>query len=162
MKFGKLSTADICGSPVKPSKGSTGCGQSLKYGNQIYHYRSPHFIPKDKPAILMYEGNYCGRVNGDKEYLIVAFNGKNFTVLEHHYPGEAKRAMERFKGLTNEEAIALVQGEWDERQREYDAAPKCKCGRLILRFETEQRDDECIACFEKRTGKNKKKGKSDE
>jgi hypothetical protein len=156
MKFGKLPTADVAGSPCKPTKGSTGCGQSLKYGSQFFHYRTPCFIPKDKPAMLMYEGNYCSRQHGDKEYLIVAFNGKNFTVLEHHYPGKAKEAMKRFVGLTNEEAIALVQGEWDERQRQYDEHPKCKCGGLLIVFHEEQRADECSSCFDKRTKKKKR------
>lgn len=156
MKFGKLPTATLAGDPVEPGPGNEGCGQALNYNGQFFHYRTPCFIPKDKPAMLMYEGNYCSRQHGDKEYLIVAFNGKSFTVLEHHYPGRAKEAMKRFLGLTNQEAIDLVQGEWDERQRQYDAAPKCKCGALLIKFLNEQRDDECSSCCEKRLGKKNK------
>lgn len=156
MKY-EVRTADIAGSPCKPTPRSEGCGQCVELDGKWYYYRSPYFIPKDKPALLTWEGNYCSRQNGDKEHLIVAFNGKNFTVLQHVYPGGVKEAMAKYKGLTNEEAVALKHKEMEKAQKEYDAMPKCKCGRIILIFEEDQRKDECVACFEKRTKKKKKK-----
>ena len=153
----ELDTVDIAGSPVKPSQRSEGCGQSVKYGNEFYFYRTPCFIPKNQPVIVRSESGYCGRVHGDVHYLIIAFNGKNFTVLKALFPGETKEAMKKFKGLTNQEAIALVEEEWAERERQIAAMPKCKCGAVLIRFEDKQRADECCSCFRKRISKKKKK-----
>ena len=48
-----------------------GCGESLKHGNKLFFYRLGKNIPKDRIVSLLWEGDFCGRATGDKEWIIV-------------------------------------------------------------------------------------------
>lgn len=134
----------------------------MEYNSHYYFYRVGCWVPKDKIVHLTYEGGYCGRVNGDKEQIIVTWDGSDFVVLDHAYGGDLRTKMARFKGLTPAEGIALVQKEEQERQAYLDSLTKCKyCGeRAGIRFENDQPDDVCLECFQN-PSKSQSKSKSE-
>ena len=137
--------------PAEPAtSGSEGCGQGVDYQGKLYFYRTGKDIPKNKVAMLTWEGFYCGNMNGEKEWIIVAWNGKDFTVLEYVF-SNVREEMKKYKGKTPEECIALRTAivEHDEKKhKEWVASlTPCRiCGKGVLVLEDDQADDECYDC----------------
>lgn len=128
---------------------STGCGEGIDYGQNTYYYIVGKRVPKDKVVSLSYEGCFCGRVHGEKEYIIVTWDGNDFVLLEHVYYEGVKKRLQRFRGLTPLEAIALVAEEERKHQEMLDAMPKCKICKTensILIYDDQPRDV-CTTCF---------------
>lgn len=143
------SSGDVHGLiPVCPSRpGLEGHGEGLHYNKKDYYYRHGCRIPKDKIVHLTYEGGYCGRQVGDKEYIIVAWDGKEFSVLEHLY-SDVRLKLDRFKNLTPAMGIDLVRSEQKKLEEDWARRPKCICGRPLIMFQDDQPKDQCINCYE--------------
>lgn len=142
-----LETVQPVHPPSPKTKGVEGCGEGVLYGGDDFFYRAGKHIPKDKVVHLTWEGNWCGRENGEKSYLIVAFNGTDFTVLEHVLYVGVQKSMKRFKGLSCAEAIALVEQEDVERERRDAAMPRCACGGILLLLDNDQPSGICYSCW---------------
>lgn len=137
--------------PIPDSPGVEGHGQGLKHDTQTYYYRVGKLVPRDKIVHLTYEGAYMGRVHGEKEYIVVAFDGEQFRVLEHVSYYGVKDVLQKFKGMTNAEAIAAVVAIREEIAAKFAALPKCKCGNQAgIIFDERQKKDECLTCMNKR------------
>lgn len=113
----------------------------------LYFYETAKFIPKDRVVYVTSEGSYRGRVHGDKDYMIIAWNGTDFTVLEHMLPGELRAAMKKYRGMAPDWAIILQQHIRDEQQAILDARPKCACGKPCIALYDDQPDGVCCECF---------------
>ena len=111
----KLDTAELDGEPEPRAPGSEGCGECVKYKDLCYYYRVGKYIPKTKAVQVCYEGSYFGRQSGDKSYLIIVWDGDNFTVLESVCEG-IREAMKKYKDLSPEEAIAIAVEKEEKRQ----------------------------------------------
>lgn len=134
--------------PCPNSLGVEGHGEGLKYQNNAYYYRTAKPIPKNKPAVLKWEGNWCSRQHGDVEYIIVAFNGKKFVVIEHEYPGSLQLKFKRVKNLSCEKAISLSKEIFEKNKlRFYTSCKHCKGNVIVL--EDKQPKDVCLDCFRK-------------
>lgn len=130
--------------PFFSSLGIEGHGEGIKYKNHYYYYRGEKRIPKNKPACLKWEGHWAGRVHGEKEWIIVAWNGQEFILLDHIY-GNINYTMTKYKGLSAIDAIKKTQAEETERQRQLDAMEKCKkCGKPRINFG--QAKGLCVSC----------------
>jgi len=136
--------------PIPNSKGIEGNGEGVHYKGKSYYYRVGLRIPKTKVVPLKWEGNWCGLVHGDVEYIYVAWNGASFSVLSHEYFCTPK-----YKGMTPKEAIDFVEAANKKMKDEIDAMPKCKCGCGIFRLTEEQQENECFTCCQVRMGKKK-------
>lgn len=135
------------GEPMPSEPGRTGRGQSIKWHNGYYYYRIGCYIPKNKAVSLVHESGYCGRQNGDKDWIIVAWNGENFSVLEHVMIG-LRKELSKYKGMTAEEAIdhmeALEAKREDEWKKVMEKFPKCvKCGSPFIQLY----DEICCKCL---------------
>lgn len=137
--------------PVSNSPGILGHGQGIIYDNEYYYYIVGKYIPKHIVTALKSESQYCGRVNGEKEYIIITWDKlqNSFVLLEHHFY-EIKKYLKRYAGKKPDEAIAMRVAELAEIQARYDATPKCKCGNRIILFYEGQTRDICATCFKKR------------
>ena len=126
--------------------GVEGHGEGISYNGKSYYYRDGKRIPKNKVASLMWEGNWCGRVHGDKEYIFVAWNGKSFTVLSHEYS-----YIRKYNKMLPEDAILLKERELKRIEEDIARMPKCKkCGSIAYVFEEDQKNNECLTCYSKR------------
>lgn len=145
-----MKTLTIVGKPEPTIKGQQeGCGESVEYNNKIYCYnRAGKYIPKDKVVALKYEGFFCGRVRGEIYYILVCYNKQGELVLVDSVPVSLKESMKRFKGLSNEQAICLAEGDEQKRQSLIDYMDKCSsCGQVVIVLENEQPKDKCFTCF---------------
>ena len=145
----KLLTPTI--EPVNNSPGILGHGQGIEYENGFYYYIVGKYSPKTAVVALKSESNYCGRVNGEKEYLIVAWDKSqnSFVLLEHHCY-EVRRYLKKYIGKKPDEAITMRIAELAAIQANYDAAPKCrKCSHVVIRFNDDQKEDICSSCYDK-------------
>ena len=131
----------------KSCVGQEGCGEGLRYNDNNYYYINERSIPKNKPALLTWEGHWGGRQHGDKEHIIVAWNGKAFVVLEHVYPGHAREKFREYKGVSCLAAIDKRQKNDEENKRWLDNLPKCHCGRPAILFDDKQPAGVCLMCF---------------
>lgn len=132
--------------PCQSCPGIEGHGEGIKYNNKYYFYRDGKKIPKNKVASLIWQGNYCGRINGDVEYIYVAWNGDSFTVLSHEYSYSRK-----YNKLLPADAILLRQRELKKLDEDLAKMPRCKvCNGIAYIFEKDQNKDECLSCFKKR------------
>mgnify|MGYP000207779118 CR=1 FL=1 len=137
--------------PPSPNTGrSTGHGEGIEYEGRTYYYRTPHWIPKDRISFAMREYSYRSRQRGDKEYVVIAPEGDHYIVLDVVADGILD-VMKFYKDKTPQEAIAEDLELRRQIQIGLDAHPKCKCENLLIRFEQEQRDDECLECFLRRS-----------
>ena len=136
--------------PIPRSKGNEGCGEGVDYRGKTYYYRVGLRIPKTKVVALKWEGDYCGRVHGEVEYIYVAWNGTSFSVLSHEYFCTTK-----YKGMTTKEAIDFVEAANKKMEDEIAAMPKCKCGNVVFILEEEQQENECFICCRARIGEGK-------
>lgn len=91
--------------PFPSVSGIEGRGNGVKY-KDLYYYYGESEIPKDKPAILKWEGS----VHGDKEWIIIAWDGQKFVFLEHVY-SDVNGMMKKYKGLFAIDAIKKRQEE---------------------------------------------------
>jgi len=139
-----------CIDPCPNEPGIEGHGEGVKYKDKYYYYRVGRRIPKNKVSSLMYEGGYAGRVHGERDYIIVAWNGKAFVVLKVSGEGFIREDMKKFKNKSVEEAIEIVE-EAERKQKEWrDSFPKCKhCGEFAFVLEDDQPNDVCSECHEK-------------
>lgn len=144
--------------PRPKNNGSLGCGESLKYQSDFYYYKTPCAIPRDKPALLCHEGTFLGRVHGEKNYILVAWNGFEFEVLEHPEAGKTKAATAKYTGLTAKEAIKL--GGWATTKYECDSEryPCQYCGDAAIRFFDDQPDGVCSECHRNPANRSIKNG----
>lgn len=126
-----------------------GCGESVCYNNKIYCYtRAGKTIPTNKVALLKYEGGFAGRVNGEKDWLIVCYNENNeIVVLESPFQSPMIE-MKKYKGLTNAQAIDMAQKEEARIKAIVDAYDKCRdCGKSTIVLAEGQPKDQCYTCF---------------
>ena len=131
-------------------------GQGTEYESNEYHYRAGKIIPKNKAAALRWEGNWFGRSHGEVRYIIVAWNGKDFTVLES-ISGGIRKDMYKYKGISSEQAITLAEKHEKSAKAEWDAVPKCcKCKKPVVVLMKGQPNDICILCFEDKLQEKKK------
>jgi hypothetical protein len=129
--------------PFLSRPGIQGHGQGLNYKDKWYYYAGEKNVPKDKPAIK-WEGNWAGRVCGEKEWIIVAWNSENFVLLDHTYCGIRELKL-KYNRLLAIQAIERKNQEEIKLQKERDAMPKCKkCGKPYLEFG--QKSGLCIKC----------------
>jgi ribosomal protein S27E len=90
----------------------------------------------------------------DVDFIIVAWNGKSFTVLGQSQQGHLRRDMAIYRGNAPDRAIAIRQAQVDEQRRRHEALPKCAgCGDRVLLFDKRQRKDECLTCMHVRIKK---------
>lgn len=144
---------DVIKSSIPPSPnrpGIEGHGEGLTWATGTFYYKTAKHIPKDKPASLVQESCYRGRQNGDKDWIIVAWDGSGFVVLEHVF-SDVRKAMLNYKGLSTLQAIEKAQEKEKKWQEEYDALPNCKkCDRKAgIIFHDNQPRDICSECFSK-------------
>lgn len=136
-----------CHDPVPNSQGIEGHGEGLEYAGETFWYRVGKHIPKDKPVSVSAEHTWLGRCNGIKEWLILAWNGESFTVLEHVDSG-LREEMKKYKGLSCEEAIEKAKELKRERNAWKETAPVCRvCNSYMIVFEDDQPDDLCLKCW---------------
>lgn len=147
----ELTLLPVSGPPVPRRPGNTGCGESLCYGRIDYHYRVGKHVPRDRVVHLTNESNYCGRQRGDFDYIVVAWDGVAFRLLEHCYDG-LRRVMEKYEKLTPSEAIAKKQSELTENHVALDALVKCGCGQSVLLLDDDQPAGVCFKCFRRGHG----------
>ena len=132
--------------PWASGPGVEGHGEGISYKDKCYYYRDGKRIPKNKVASLMWEGNWCSRIHGDKEYVYLAWNGKSFTILSHEYS-----YIRKYNKMLPEDAILLKERELKKIEEDNKKLPKCKkCGKIAIVLEEEQDDKECLICFNKR------------
>ncbi len=148
-----LSSLSPCNEPIQRTAGSSGLGEGLYYQGKAFYYRVGKHIPKTHVVHLTSEDNYCGRQKGDFEYIIVAWDGTFFVVLDHVFFVGIRDKLKEYKGLSCKEAIALVEARYAKLQAYVDARPKCACGHGIILFHDDQRRDECSTCYDKRRKK---------
>ena len=74
--------------------GTEGHGEGLMYGGDDYYYREGKEIPKTKAASLRNESNFLGRVHGEVNHVIVAWNGKNFSVRARYFETDRRAVSE--------------------------------------------------------------------
>ena len=130
------------------NQNQTGCGESLKHANHIFSYRIGKNIPKDRIVSLLWEGNFCGRFTGDKEWIIVAWNGEGFVLLEHVYQNITQK-LKNYKNFTNEQAVNLLIKE-EAVQKFLNEYPKCtKCESIVFKLEDDQPVNICFMCYKK-------------
>ena len=138
--------------PVCNSPSRIGHGEGIEYDNAYYYYIVGKHIPKDKVVALKSESQYCGRVNGEKEYIIITWDKsqQSFVLLEHCCY-EVKRYIKKYIGKKPDEAIAMRMAELDKIQADYDATPKCSyCNNPVIVFHDGQDKNTCSSCFEKK------------
>ena len=143
----ELDSLVVGGVPSPSAPGTIGCGECLAWQGTGYYYRVGKHVPKDKVVHLTNETNYCGRQRGDFDYIVVAWDGATFRLLEHCYAG-LRRVMEKYKSLTPSEAIAQKQAELAANRAALDAALKCKCGAPVILLDDDQPAGVCCKCFE--------------
>lgn len=121
--------------------------------SQAYYYTVGKNVPKTKAALLKWEGNWSGRQNGDKAWIVVAWNGKDFSVLEHIHHYGTREVFSKYKGMTSEQAIKFAEEAEARRVADHHAFmakfPKCKCGKVALLLQDDQPKDMCMECFRK-------------
>lgn len=116
--------------------------------SQYYYAYAGKRVPRDKAAAVRSEGPPCGRVRGDIDYMIVAFNGTDFTVLESVVTEGIRSAMRKYKGMTAAQSIQLAESEHKMRQEWIDNLKKCgTCERPVILLVDNQPDDRCARCF---------------
>ena len=128
-----------------------GCGESVEYNGKIYHYYAAgRAIPKNKICIMRYEGFFCGRINGDKDYLLICYDKDGRLVLLDNCPLGLKEAKSRFKGLTTEEAIQLsIKNQMHIEKMISERTPCSQCRAGVLLLADHQPYDMCYSCFSK-------------
>lgn len=134
--------------PRPKTNTATGVGECLSYNTGFYYARGTKKLSRTKVEIVRRESFYCGRQRGEIDWLIVAFDGTQFLVLEHVY-SDLKRVLTKYKGLSALEAI-------ERREKELAAlTPRhyCSCGRSAILFEEGQTREECLECYHQRIGK---------
>ncbi len=141
-----METVPLC--PNSP--GVIGHGEGVLYKNKYYFYRSSHSIPKGKVVHVTWEGNWCGRVHGDKDYLIVLKTDDGILVLEECIY-DIKGALKKYAGLSPEQAMKLA----DEVRNQRDwklRAPLCSgCGKPFIKLRDGQPNDLCSVCYRRRS-----------
>jgi len=134
---------------IPNSAGVEGHGQGVEYDGRTYYYRMPgKNIPKKRPTYLTWEGNFCGRVHGEKHYLIVCFFDDKLYRLAtaHTHP---QKEVEKYYGLIPIEVIKKVEQEEKEANDWVNQFPVCRnCGKTAIVLETGQPKDQCVSCFE--------------
>jgi hypothetical protein len=139
--------------PVPKGNGSEGHGEGVEYEDTTYYYRVGKYIPKGKVVSLVHEGNFCGRENGEKDYIIVGYIGDDIVLIDTmpYACGSIRERMKEFKGLSVKECLELIEKERKEKEKEADGLPKCSiCGKIALVLESDQGANECGSCYEKR------------
>lgn len=126
-----------------------GCGESVKYNDKIYCYcRAGKYIPKNKPALLKWEGGFAGRMHGDKEWLIVCYNEQGELLLLEWVYNNPREHMKSYTGMSNAEAIAIAKKKEQKLQEIRDSFTPCaNCGKPVIVLESNQKQDECLTCF---------------
>ena len=126
-----------------------GCGESVLYNDKIYcYYRAGKYIPKNKPALLKWEGGFAGRMHGDKEWLIVCYNEQGELVLLESVYHNPSLYMKKYRGISNSEAIAYSKRISARLQDIRDSFTPCaNCGNPVIVLESNQKQDECLTCF---------------
>lgn len=136
--------------PIPPSPRSTGCGEGVSYEGHDYYYRVGKRIPKNKISVLKWEGDWGGRVHGEKMYLIIAHDGQDYIVLQHcHY--EVKKYLEKYKNSTPQQAIQKIKDEQIRQENWLKQFPKCECGNRIILIGEKQPKNKCYSCWERST-----------
>lgn len=132
---------------VESSLDSQGTGEGIKYQGVMYYYRTGKKIPKNRAVALRWEGNFFGKVRGELRHIIVAWNDKNFIVLES-VSEKISKVKQKYRGLSTEEAIFLAVAYNKKIKAKLDAIPKCNlCGKIVLLLEKDQPGDKCLPCF---------------
>lgn len=134
--------------PVKSTAGVEGHGEGVKLDNKHYYYPRGR-IPHDKVVTVRSEDFFCGRLHGDVQYLVLAFNHNAFVILEEHYGAGIKEVLEKYKNLTPPQAIELALEKERKQKADLDSMPKCrKCQRPVLNLDENQPKDVCYTCFQ--------------
>lgn len=140
--------------PIPSGPGTEGHGEGVKIGGDLYFYRCPFLIPKDKVAVVMWEGNYCGRQRGDREYALLAWDTDAFVVIAQPQAGEVRKAMKRFSDMTPAMAIQKARDDYREATKWLDDLPPCMgCKRGVIVFDEGQPRNVCLTCFRKQKEK---------
>jgi len=152
----KLDVAKLLdGVPSPHMPGIEGIGQGVEHNHEFYYYHVNKYIPRDRAVAVRSESNYCGRQHGDIGFIIIAWDGEEFRVIERPSPGKVQEKLKKFKGMTAQQAIDLAMEEERKLIAEEAARPKCRGGQNLMLFEKDQRPDECLTCYHKRIGKYK-------
>lgn len=137
--------------PVNHSQGIEGHGEGVEYNGITYYYPlAGKHIPKNKVVALKHEGNFCHRIHGDKQYLIVCYDGQeNLVLVDTVVSGSIQKELRRYKGLPLIiDALELVNKVRTDVQEALDKVPDCvQCGGKVLLLDELQPRDTCFTCF---------------
>lgn len=132
---------------IPNSTGVEGHGQGVEYDGRTYYYRMPgKNIPKKNPTYLTWEGNFAGRVHGDKVHLIVMWEDDVLYLLNTVYINPQQEA-KKYYGYPLD-----IFRKYEEQQRQEwnDRFPKCNsCGNNVIILDEGQPKDKCTSCFAK-------------
>lgn len=144
----QIVTPSIAPLPNRPR--AIGHGEGVEYNGRSYYYMVGKRIPKDKVVAIRWEGDWCGQVNGEVEYLVVVYSGSGneFLILEQSSKGYIREVMVKYKGREPFEVISFASREAKKRQEAFDSLPKCRlCGDVMIVFEDHQPKDVCLQCW---------------
>jgi len=126
-------------------------GEYIQYGRHMYFSQGGKPISRTRATWVTDEHNFNSRVRGEKEYLIVVWNGEDFTVLEQPGDGELRKAFAKYRGLGHDDAVRVARDHLESLKRlqeELDRhLPKCpRCGKpwTILN----DTDEDCGHCHD--------------
>jgi hypothetical protein len=134
--------------PYISHPGVQGHGEALKYKGRWYYYRGESLIPKNCVSQLKWEGNWAGRQVGEKDWIIVCWDGSTWICLDHT-SFDIKDRMKKYKGKSPIEAIQMIKDEEQKETERLAALPKCKeCKKPIqFRMYDNQPRNICCNCF---------------
>lgn len=150
-----LPTVRAAGDAIAKHPGYEAQGEYVVYEGREFFAPAGRCIGRDRVVSLRWEGHYCGRVHGEREFILVAFNGTDFTVLEWAQSGHVREALAKYRGMTCAEAIThaqALQDAEDRKRAEFQARlPRCKvCSQPFIVFEDDLPDGICSReCLEK-------------
>ena len=136
---------------VPNSSGIEGHGEGFCLdGMHFYYHKAGRFIPRQKVSYVKWEGNYAGRLHGEKYYQIVCFNKDGDLVIIDSCIQNPQREVKKYTGLTSADAIKRTIQREKEILEKSKEGPHCQCNAQILQLDNNQKDDECYSCFKKR------------
>ena len=130
--------------PVPNSAGIEGHGESCEYRGHSYYYpQVGKLIPRDRISYLSREYFFCGRLHGNKEYIVILphkTDANSFYVLEC-VSHSIRDTMKKYKGKKSMEEILPL---FDK----YESDIKCVCcGNEVLLLDDDQPNNECFSCW---------------
>lgn len=105
-----LDKLDIYRKPEEHKKNEIGFGVAVNYKGSIFYYRyAGKYLPEEKVSYMTAEGDYFGRVSGEKDRIIVVPEKEKIIVLEYIPSGfPFIEELKKYKNKTIKESLDIA------------------------------------------------------